>query len=221
MKSRSNEKLPFYFSIAFFFRRSFFFIFLRSAEPELHSPPRSPGTFARSPILTPPANMADNAVLKNLEAMRGIDAAAPHRVIEASFSYPATAALRPPEMKPLLQSTYRCTRDAAPALACDFSTVHRDIKNSVDLRANASQEIMLAVLEDIGRHRDDYVPHKMDGFVVERSGVVLAEIRREDSDGRGRVGYLDYETLRRKTHDALEALARQRSLANPSNCSIM
>ena len=87
------------------------------------------------------------------------------------------------------------------------------------------------IVKDIDEHQDDYLPHMVDGYYINRLGHELVHLKRKDSVGKDVTGYIEYNDLRKdsiefyngkKAEMVTEALNVMASNSSRSNgCIVM
>ena len=132
---------------------------------------------------------------------------------------------------PIVVTEYSCDGQK-----CSFDDVKLAIRESLDLRSYSGTTVALDLVKAIELYPDDFLPNKYDGFQLYRSGFDLVLMKRKESDGSGRTGFIEYNDLRsmaleksdRDRQQVLESAAIKladgllsRGDKNGSSCSVM
>jgi hypothetical protein len=125
--------------------------------------------------------------LKELEESRR------HKKIFQRMVFPDTK-IR--ERNAIVNLTYICHQNV-----CDFSPALIGIENDLRLLKWRSKDICVDIVRDIESHQDDYLPHVVDGYSVNRMGHELVHLKREDSNDSSVTGVIEYNDLRKDSMD--------------------
>jgi hypothetical protein len=125
-----------------------------------------------------------------------------HKEIFKSMVFPDTLKMREKPEQAIVQTTYKCD-----AVRCDFSDSLITIQNDARLLKWKSKDACLAVVTDIEKHQDDYLPHSVDGYFVNRMGHELIHLRRHGTNQQGVTGFIEYNDLRK---DSMEFYNKQK-----------
>jgi hypothetical protein len=126
-----------------------------------------------------------------------------HTQIFKSMVFPDTLKMREKPEHAIVQTTYKCDE-----VCCDFSDSLITIQNDARLLKWKSKDTCLAVVTDIEKHHDDYLPHSMDGYFVNRMGHELVHLRRHGTNQQGVTGFIEYNDLRK---DSMEFYNKQKN----------
>lgn len=95
--------------------------------------------------------------------------------------------------KPLVTAHYICDG----VQQCSFKAARETVTNNTELRAYGGvTTTALALIEAIENNQADFIPHALDGFVLNRCGYDLLRLQRTSSTLEGRTGHLEYNDIR-------------------------
>lgn len=139
----------------------------------------------------------------SVEYLKHLDEDSRKEAYLSHLQSPRSKSLR--EDKPVVVTEYSCDGQR-----CSFEDAKLAIRESLELRAisGTSSSFASDLVTMIERYPEDFLPHKYDGFQLHRGGFDLVLMKRKESDGSGRTGFIEYNDLR--SISALEKSSRDR-----------
>ena len=142
----------------------------------------------------------DPAVMSVEKYLKDLDEESCKNAFLSHLQSPRSSSLK--KDNPVVVTEYSCDGQK-----CSFENVKLAIRESLDLRAYSGSSVALDLVKMIELFPDDFLPHKYDGFQLYRGGFDLMLMKRKESDGSGRTGFIEYNDLRSM---ALEKSSRDR-----------
>ena len=164
-----------------------------------------------------------NSMDKVADYLKELEESHKHKEIFKSMVFPDTRKMRERPDSAVVQAMYTCEEDV-----CDFSSCLVEIHNNERLLKWRSKSVCETIVQDIADHQDDYLPHRVDGFFVNRMGHELVHLKRRGTDGSSVTGFIEYNDLRKdsmefydkKKIEVIDAALRAASNKNPGQCNI-
>ena len=107
-----------------------------------------------------------------------------------SLQYPQTKNLQD---KPIHEFYYNCKENG-----CDFRKAKLQINENPDLLDYGVLKIAQTLVNQIEENPEEFIPHKLDGFQLNRDNIAVLRLRREGDDNN-RIGLIEYNTIRART----------------------
>ena len=105
-----------------------------------------------------------------------------HREIFKHMYFPDTRGTLDGHRYPaILQSTYQCNGNK-----CDLGPSLTEVKNCEKLLQWRAKNTCEKIVTDIMDHQDEYIPHKLDGFIIHKMGNELVRLKRDGADDSGK-----------------------------------
>ena len=119
-----------------------------------------------------------------------------HNEIFKCMVFPDTQKMREKPSVAVVQATYTCDHDQ-----CDFSSALLEIQQNERLLKWRSKAVCYEIVSDIQKHQDDYLPHRLDGFFINRMGHELVHLKRSGTDSSTVTGFIEYNDIRKDSMD--------------------
>lgn len=119
-----------------------------------------------------------------------------HAEIFKSMVFPDTKKMKEKRTHAIVKCEYSCENEI-----CDFSSCLVDIAKDPRLLKYRSKDVCTALVENIAKHQEDYLPAQVDGFFINRMGHELVHLKRVDCDDKGVTGFVEFNDLRKQSMD--------------------
>jgi hypothetical protein len=119
-----------------------------------------------------------------------------HSEIFKSMVFPDTAKMRETRENAIVKCNYTCQNEV-----CNFSDCLIEIRKNPRLLKYHSKDVCEAIVLDIAKNQEDYLPSQVDGYSINRMGHELVHLKRSDCDGKGVTGFIEYNDLRKQSMD--------------------
>jgi hypothetical protein len=113
--------------------------------------------------------MDQPSMLESLDALKRVEIICSHMRFTNTLFEGGTPAL----------TTYYTCEAGDGGTKCDFSTVNADINEDVELRAHCALNLARTIVTMVEKLPEEFIPHRVDGFQLNRGGFELLRIQRK------------------------------------------
>ena len=125
------------------------------------------------------------------EYLKSIDNENKKDVLLSSLLYPKTKSMKD---APIYEIFYNCKKNV-----CDFKNVKLQINENTDLLSYDITKIAQSLVNQIEQNPEEFNPHKLDGYQINRNNIPILRLRREndinDNNNINRIGLIEYNPI--------------------------
>ena len=146
------------------------------------------------------------------EYLKSIDNENKKDVFLSSLLYPKTKSMKD---TPIYEIFYNCKKNV-----CDFKNVKLQINENTNLLSYDITKIAQTLVNQIEQNPEEFNPHKLDGYQINRNNIPILRLRRENDindDIINRIGLIEYNALYSRAMQLISQVKNESILKIASN----